>query len=80
MSQRGANSRARREAGEQAFLDYLTTYITEHGYAPTLTEASAALGISKTTLVKHTAALAAAGAIIKGDGSRAISLPREEVV
>ena len=61
-------------------LNYIKTFIHEHGYGPSVREIMAAVNLLSTaTVYYHLRALKEAGLIIMEEGKkRAISLPREE--
>lgn len=54
---------------QSAVLAYLTSYVAEHGYAPTIAEIGAALGMSSLATVHvHLARLERHGLIVRASG------------
>ena len=68
---------ARTTNKREQILDFLTRFVNEHGYAPTIREICSAVGLQSTATVHyHLAALREAGLIEMDDmKKRAISLP-----
>lgn len=64
-----------------AILNYIRSFINEHGYGPSVREIAAAVGLSSTATVHyHLRALAETGDIVMEEGKkRVISLPRGDV-
>ena len=56
----------------QLALDFISNYISEHGWAPTVREIAAALEVDVSTAHMHISNLVEAGAIVRGSGPRMI--------
>jgi len=64
--------RARGRMQRQLALDFISAYIAQHGWAPTVREIAAALEVDVSTAHVHIRNLAETGAIVKGGGPRMI--------
>ncbi len=68
---------AKLTAKQQQIYDFILSFISEHGYPPSVREIGAAVGLkSPSTVHFHMKGLEKAGVIVKADGkTRAITLP-----
>ena len=65
-------ARGDNDGNEQAVLDFLQSYINEHGYSPTITEIGVHINRARPTVNNFLASLEGKGYIRRAPNSRAI--------